>query len=373
MVKIMKLCAASALLLAVFAMAGCGLRGGALDLKPSSLAVAPRPAGAYLSMAVDAGRIHALYTDPAATTLDLVTLPQNGGALPSTPPAVEVIDKLDVAAPLAPFFGEHLMAAQDGTVGILYRDRETDTKTVLKLAWKGDGESAWNLDVLDPAGDPLCLTPDAKGGFSAAWTSGVISRRNPAGAAGLTVPPISLSLVGRPQPTGAEGFTAYDATTSSLLDFEWNGAGYSAQPVPDGGPVHGSLRTPSGRLEIASYDPARRRLLLHEQKGSDGGFSTQTITVCDGTSQVVLLPGRGDSSLVIFDETRLGGTGRIVSQLSVLGPGSVLGGRGARYRKGVLSVGDARIEGFAAARTEDSLYVLLSQGSVRLLRIPLYP
>jgi len=96
--------------------------------------------------------------------------------------------------------------------------------------------------------------------------------------------------------------------------------------------------------------------------------------VCDGTGTVALLPGESDSTLLIlFDEISSIGADRIVSQVSLIAPGSVLGARGSRYRKAVLSSGDSRIEGFAAARTADALYVLVSQGGVKLLRIPLVP
>jgi hypothetical protein len=98
------------------------------------------------------------------------------------------------------------------------------------------------------------------------------------------------------------------------------------------------------------------------------------VTVCDGTDTVALLPGQSDSTfLIVFDEVRAVGGGRFVSQVSLIAPGSLLGARGSRYRKAVLWSGDARIDGFAAARTPDALYVLVSQGSVKLLRIPLTP
>jgi hypothetical protein len=67
------------------------------------------------------------------------------------------------------------------------------------------------------------------------------------------------------------------------------------------------------------------------------------------------------------------GAGRVVSQVSLIAPGSLLGARGTRYRKAVFSSGDSRIDGFAAARTGDALYVLVSQGNLKLLRIPLAP
>ena len=43
------------------------------------------------------------------------------------------------------------------------------------------------------------------------------------------------------------------------------------------------------------------------------------------------------------------------------------------FGAGIECSGDQRIDGVAAARTADALYVLLSQAGLRLLRIPLHP
>jgi hypothetical protein len=114
--------------------------------------------------------------------------------------------------------------------------------------------------------------------------------------------------------------------------------------------------------------------MLSQQNPAGGAFATATVTVCDGTRTVALLPGQTDSNfIVLFDEIRSVGAGKSVSQVSLIAPGSLLGARGTRYRKAVLSSGDSIIDGFAAARTADALFVLVSQGDLRLLRIPLAP
>jgi hypothetical protein len=123
---------------------------------------------------------------------------------------------------------------------------------------------------------------------------------------------------------------------------------------------------------VLSWDARARRLLLHQQGTRDGAFSTATVTVCDGTGTATLLPGESDSTfLILFDEVRSLGAGRTISQVSLIAPGSVLGARGSRYRKAILASGDSRINGFAAVRAGDALYVLVSQGDVKLLRVPL--
>ncbi len=185
-------------------------------------------------------------------------------------------------------------------------------------------------------------------------------------------PPIPLQLGGRPAGDGQGGFTAYDRLSYVLLWLRWNGTGFDAQPVPDGGPVSAARRSPAGRLAVVSYSARARRLLLHQEAAGASAFSSQTVTVCDGTTGVALLPGASDSSfLFVFDETRTLSAGRTSYQLSLIAPGYMVGALGARYRKAVLAEGARRIDAFAAARTADALYVLVSQGGVRILRIPL--
>jgi len=247
-------------------------------------------------------------------------------------------------------------------------------KTVLKLANRKLGETQWNLDVLEPPGDPLLLASDEAGAFGAAWSSGMLSYR-PAGAqAAAAVPPLAFRLEGHTSPDGAGGFTAFDSLTSQLLALRWTGSGLSTQVIPGGSPVQASLRSAAGLLSVVSWDAKLRRLILHQENAPGGGFSSATVTVCDGTETVALLRGQTDATLlVLFDEVRSLGAGRTVSEISLIAPGSLLGGRGTRYRKAIVCSGDSNIDGFAAVRTADALYVLVSQGDLKLLRIPLTP
>jgi len=355
----------------VAALSGCSARGRLVSVHPESLQLSGGATGTALSITADSSALYAVYADRATAGLDMITLPI-GPHLPATAPAPELIDKVDTAAPLSPAFGEHVMASGGGRIAVLYLDRKADPHGVLKLASRATGATQWDLDVLEPAGDPLALLPDGSGGFGAAWTSGLLYYRSQGGRMPAPDPPIPLQLEGRPGPDGQDGFTAYDRLASVLLWLGWNGTGFSATPVPDGGTVSASLRSPRGRLAVASYSPRERRLLLHQQSPGASAFSSQTVTVCDGTTGVALLPGPSDSSFVfVYDEARTISAGRTAYQLSVIAPGSALGVLGSRYRKAVLAQGDLRIDAFAAARTADALYVLLSQGSLRILRIPL--
>ena len=75
--------------------------------------------------------------------------------------------------------------------------------------------------------------------------------------------------------------------------------------------------------------------------------------------------------MVVFDETHSVGAGKTEYQVSLIAPGSLLGRWGGRYRKAVLTSGEAPIDGLAAVRTPDALYVLSSQGDLRLFRVPI--
>ena len=371
MVKTRSLSNLATLAVLALVLGGCSARGPFARVVPESLLLSHGPTGAYLSLAELSGTLYAVYADPATTTLDLDEVPV-GPHLPPAAPAPQVIDKVDTAAPLSPTFGEHVLSADGRTIAVMYLDRETDVKNVLKLATRSTGEQQWNLQILEPAGDPLALVPNEGGGFDAAWSSGLLSYRPVRQQETTGVPALPFQVQGRPSPDGAGGFTAFDSLTSSLLFLRWTGSGFKTQGIDRGTPVQASRRSPSGRLKVVTWDPGRRRIILHQETGTEGRFSISTVTLCDGTKQVALLPGGSESSIaVVFDETHPAGAGRTDYQVSLIAPGSLLGGWGGRYRKAVVTSGESPIDGLAAVRTPGALYVLVSQGDLKLFRIPL--
>jgi hypothetical protein len=358
-------------ILAALTLSGCSARGAFAHVTPESIVVSRGLAAPFLSLAELSGTLYAVYADRATTTLDLIEIP-SGPHLPSTASAPEVIDKVDVVAPLSPAFGEHVLSVGGGAAAVLYLDRETDVKNVLKLATRPLGQQQWELEILEPAGDPLALAAGEAGGFDAAWCSGLLSYR-PVGHGGTPgAPPLPFQVLGHPSPDGAGGFTAFDSLTASLLYVRWTGTGFSTQFIDGGTPVQASLRSTAGRLKVVTWDSKTRRIRLHQEGTPGGKLSSATVTLCDGTKQLALLPGNSESTvLVVFDETHSVGAGKTASQVSLIAPGSLLGGWGNRYRKAVVTSGDSPIEGFAAARTPDALYLLVSQGDLRLFRLPL--
>jgi hypothetical protein len=360
-------------ILAAFAaiLSGCAVRGPFAHVTPESIVLSRGPSAPFLSIAEHSGILSAVYADRATATIDLIEIP-GGPNLPSTAPDPVVIDKVDVVAPLSPAFGEHVLAVAAGTTAVLYLDRETDVKNVLKLASRSAGQQQWNLEILEPAGDPLALVPDREGGFDAAWCSGLLSYR-PVGYGGTPgVPELPFRVQGRPSPDGTDGFTAFDTLTSSLLFVRWTGTGFTKQVIDGGTPVQASLRTAAGRLKVVTWDARARRIILHQETAPGAKLSTATVTLCDGTKQLALLPGDSESTvIVVYDETHAAGGGKTVYEVSLIAPGSLLGGWGSRYRKEVVTSGETLIDGLAATRTPDALYVLVSQGGLRLFRIPL--
>ncbi len=123
-------------------LCGCAARGPFARVSPESIELSRGPASSFLSIAELSGVLYAVYADRATTTLDLVEIP-DGPHLPSAPPVPEVIDKVDVVAPLSPAFGEHVLSVGGDGAAVLYLDRETDVKNVLKLATRAVGQKQW--------------------------------------------------------------------------------------------------------------------------------------------------------------------------------------------------------------------------------------
>lgn len=358
----------------MFLICGCGVGRQLIDVHPESLVVAGGTSGACLSLALAGDALLAVYPDKATTTLDMLQIPV-GPHLPERPPAATIIDKVDVAPPLSSRFGEHVLAASGGTATVLYLDRVSDAKTVLKAASRSLNETQWSLDILEPAGEPLAALPDGKGAFDVFWSAGSLFSRKLWGPVSTPLSYVTpFTLEGRACSSSADGFTAFDSESNSLLAIRRSAAGFTRMTVPGAGPVHASLVSSMGILSVLSWDPRTRRLGVWEQKSATGGFTRSIVTLCDSTDSVALLPGPAASTyLFLFDESRTRGGGKTLYQLSLIAPASRLGRGGAQYRKAVLVSGDTPIDAFAAVETADAVYALVLQGHLMLLRVGLSP
>jgi hypothetical protein len=359
------LCSAAASLLG-----GCLAGRQIMDVRPESLTIPAGTPGARVSLALCGDALVAVYSDKASTTLNLVQIPLSG-RLPADPPAASVIDKIDIAPPLSPLFGEHILAVHGDAAALLYQDRESDSKTILKAGGRKLSDPAWSLDILEPSGDPVALLPSA-GGFDAFWASDSLLTRSLQGAAAPQECIAPFTLTGTASMAGDSCFTAYNASSRSLTAVQREDGGFSWTAIAGACAVHSSLLSADGRIEVLSWEASSRRLVLFEQKAPGGAFTRSIVTLCDNTGSVAILPGHSPQSHVfLFDESRQKGGGKNLYQLSLIAPGSLLGKGSARYRKAVLSSADAPVSSFSAVITADALYVLLLQKELTLLRVGL--
>jgi hypothetical protein len=355
---------ASLALLLAAVLAGCGLARGADALRSEQISLAAGAPGRCLSLGVSGDQLCAVFSDAETTTLKLVRLPL-GPHLPVTPPAAEVIDRIDIAPPLSPSFGANVLCATDTAFSVLYLSRQVEEKQVLKLATRAEDTQSWTLDILEPAGDPVALLPAEKGGLSLFWAAGsLLTREYPA-----SLPAASLAdgfrLLSRASAFSPAGFTAFDAGSRTLLQVSRTGEGFAARAIAGASPVQSSARLPDGRLAVLTWDPGARRLLLLEEKRGGEGMTRTTVTLCDETTCVALMPVR-DGYLFLFDETRRGDLGGPQHVLSLISR------QGLRYRKTVLLSG-APVEGFAAVMAKDAVYILAVQAGLKMIRAGVSP
>jgi hypothetical protein len=362
---------ATLLLVSVAFLACCTERQQGFLLHPETMSIPGNSHGRFVSLAVAGTNLVAAFSDRETTTLKFMRLPL-GLHLPAEAPAATVVDKVDVSPPLSPTFGAHVLSAHGDTVDILYLDRESEDRSVLKLASKSLDAPQWNLDVLEPPGEPLAALPAANGTISVFWAAdSILSRRLP-GSSPLSTLRSSFQQAGQASVYGPGGFTVFDAASRSLIVVSGSETGFISRELAGGTAVHSSLLASDGLLAVLTWDAHTRRLSLLEQRSEMAKISRTTISLSEGTGTVALLPAPARSTyMFLFDEERQLGGIRAQHQLSVIAPGYLLGAIGARYRKATLLSGTEPIEGFAAVETQDALYVLALQGGLKLLRLGL--
>jgi hypothetical protein len=362
---------ASLLAVATFLFAGCSAGSRLVTLQVQSLELSPGAQARTLSLALQGRTLVAVYSDSVTTTLQSVELPA-GARLPSRAPAPSIIDKVDVAPPLSPTFGAHVLAVSGGTASVLYLDRRGVDRQVLKLASRQLGTRQWLLDIIEPAGDPVAILPDASGRVRVLWADATLrSMSFPNGPAELIAP---FTLGGRASAAGPGTFTAFNSRDDILTLFQWDGTAWRQRNIPSIGPLHASVLTSTGRLAVLSWDPDSRRVRLLEEAIAEGstGISRATVTLSQQTSHVALLSAPEKPGFIaLYDEARNLGAGRLRYDLSLIAPGLSLGAGGARYRKAVLLSGDEPVRDFAAVIDGRALYVLVQQGSLKLFRVSL--
>lgn len=366
MVKRIASTLAAALLLS---LAGCLDSRAPLRVRVDSALIASGRLSGPVSLLGAEDRLVAVFSDRETISLVVSEIPLGSG-LPSSPPPARLVDKIDAAPPLSPSFGEHAAAMTPEGLSILYLDREKEDRTVLKLASQAADTRGWRLDILEPAGNPVALFARPGGGLDCIWASPQSMVLLPAkGPVRNLQDDFQFSGIGSSFARGdLYGFTVFDETSQRLLWYRLSGGTAASGWVDGAGPVQAISLRPgvrnAGLLAVASYDPARRRIILREQNSNDG-FTGTTVTICDGTRMLFLSPwGRG--YLFLYDERRALGGGREASELSLLAMA------GPRYHKKVLSSGGEPLSSMAALLRGDVLEVLVLRGDeLRLLRVAL--
>lgn len=339
-------------------LAGCPVSRAPLRARVETTLLATGRLSGPVSLLESGDSLVAVFSDRDTTSLAVTEVPL-GPELPRVLPPPQLVDRIDVAPPLTPDFGDHAAAAGPGGLSILYLDREKDDRHILKLITRPPGASQWRLEVVEPSGRPVALLPRPDGALDTLWAPPQSLLYRPARGApqGLLD---GFQLGGRASPLlGAEerGFTAFDEASQELVWCRIRGETVVSGRVGGVGHIHAATLRPgpagADRLAIVSYDPARRRIFLHEENEA-ADFARTTVTICDGTRMLFLAPwGRG--YIFLFDERRALGGGREAAELSMLAP------VGARYRKQVLASGKSAFDGVAAVLRGDTLHVLALQ------------
>lgn len=362
---------ATLLLVSIAFLACCTERQQGFLLHPETMSIPGNSHGRFVSLAVAGTSLVAAFSERETTTLKFLRLPL-GPHLPAEAPAATIVDKIDVAPPLSPTFGAHVLSTHGDIIDILYQDRESEDRSILKLASKSLDAPQWNLDVLEPPGDPLAVLPAANGALSVFWAADAILSRRLPGFSPLSTLRSSFQKAGQASVYGPGGFTVYDAASRSLIVVSGSDTGFISRELPGAAAVHSSLLSSDGQLAVLTWDAQTRRLSLLEERSGAARISRSTITLSERTGTVALLTAPGRSTyMFLFDEERQLGGIRAQHQLSIIAPGYLLGAIGTRYRKAALLSGTEPIEGFAAVETQDALYVLALQGGLKLLRLGL--
>ena len=361
------LCALAAALAAVAGW-GLGAREG-VDLAPSVMSfpgIRPAP---YASLLARGQTLTVVYADRDTTSLRALSV-ATGDALPLTAPRDAFVDKIDIVPPLGGSFGMHAAAIVGGRLRLLYLDREKDDRQLLKRVTEEAG--GWRLDLLEPFGTPLAVLEGADGSPVDAWAAGSLRLR---GASGEQVLRGQFAPLGQAAPLVAEdsavpvGFGSWDEASGELLVVRPFPDGVQCFAVPGAGPVSAIAEAPGGALAVATWDAARRRILLLELDEAGTLLRRTVVTVCDGTTGL-FLAGTPSGWLFVYDEVRPVPVGRWVWELAVLSPEPHTVGR-PRYRRGLLASGAQPIAGFRALIDGGSLFVLEVREGLRLLKAPL--
>jgi hypothetical protein len=161
-------------------------------------------------------------------------------------------------------------------------------------------------------------------------------------------------------------YSVYDDLSKRLYLIHPGESALRIEPVYASAEVHYTTVL-DGRLCILLFDPTESTIALLKRVPEQRAFEVLPVTLCEGTSSVFLTNHDGQY-LFLFNERVVGKREKPSYQLSLLYTESA----GDRYEKVALVEGEASIQGFAARKAGDILYVLyLRREKLTLLSLAL--
>jgi hypothetical protein len=323
-----------------------------------SLTLSRLRAGPSVSLCQAGGSLYAVYTEWDSGTL-IVSEILEGARLPDSAPVPAIVDRVQAGPVLSGNLGLHAAAAFGGEVHVLYLDRRREDKKVLKaLTHRSAG--LWEVDALEPPGEPVAVVPDSAGTPLAFWSADALLVRSLSsgnGPRGLRAP---FAPANPGSPAGS-AFTVYDLASRSLVLVSAGSGDFTVSQVPGGQAVHAAAVSPSGRVAVATYAPESRRILLLEQQAGSTWKST-TVTMTEDT-RFLYVAERAGSYVFLYDGLAASRGGAPLHALWLLAR------KGNRYRRALVWEGPGPLTGAAALVSGDAAYVLVASEDVRLLKI----
>jgi hypothetical protein len=271
-----------------------------------------------------------------------------------------------------PLFGSHVYYSDGPQRYLLYLDRKSDERELLKLiSWGPEGGKA-TIDVLPFTGRPVAILRGDDGVLEVYFEEGHRLRRQ-----SLQPAAVEETLRGSFSPAGTvsilesdrvHGFTAFDYLSHRLILFRRSGRSIDQTVIAHFGVVHFSTFAADGTVMCLAYDQQQSHIVLFQQDQAGPGFHVQPVAPARDVRCLGMLVYRGLDFFLFSEQTdpRSGGASYRLSML-VPQPGA----RNPGYRRVILRQDSSPVTCFRTVMSADSLYVAWLQGSVQFLRLDL--
>jgi hypothetical protein len=332
-----------------------------------------RPAAQDFSLARNGSELDLVFADRSSLGLVLAQIRDDPSANPSfSLESTTYLDRISDLPGNDPLFGVHILFQEGPERHLLYLDRKTDERSLLKyIHWGSDGGRA-TIDVLPFTGRPLAALRGEDGALEVYLEAGrQLLRQSFKPAAAAEILRSSFSLAGAVWTLASDrvqGFTAYDDLSHRLIFFRRNGHSLDQTVLAHFGVVHSSAVADDGTVSCLAYDQQQYRIVLFQQDRSSAGFRVQSVTPARDVRCLGMF-FYGGSAFFLFSEQTDPRAGGDSYRLSMLVPQAGAGKAG--YRRVVLQKGALPITCLRTVSAADHLYVALLQGSVRFLRLDL--